>query len=81
MTVEVKRVRATMTLDDMEPHWTAEVSYGHGVEVEIPLPGRQLPTDDWTQSHREWTEAMENLARALLDFANHTRKRFPNDFE
>jgi hypothetical protein len=82
MAIEVKQVRATMTLTDMEPHWEAVVSYGDFVEgVVIRLPGRQLPTDDWTQSHRESTEALESLAKALLDFAAHTRKQFPSDFE
>jgi hypothetical protein len=81
MAIEVKQVRATMTLTDMEPHWEAVVSYGGSVEVVIPLPGRQLPTDDWSQSHRESVEAMESLAAALLDFAAHTRKQFPNDFD
>jgi hypothetical protein len=79
--IEVKQVRATMTLNDMEPHWEAVVSYGASFEVVIPLPGRQLSTDDWTQSHRESAEAMESLARALLDFADRTRKQFPNDFD
>lgn len=79
--IKVKSVRATMTLSDMEPHWVAVVSYGSGVEVEIPLPGRQLATDDWPQMHREWAEAMERLAAALLDFADHTRKQFPTDFD
>ncbi|MCC6780941.1 MAG: hypothetical protein IT537_30580 [Hyphomicrobiales bacterium] len=78
--IEVKGVRAVMTQGDMEPHWLVRVSYG-ATEVEFPLPARQLITDDWSQSQRDWTEAMESLARALLDFAAHTRRRFPTDFD
>jgi hypothetical protein len=46
------------------------------------MPGcQQVPTDDWTQSHRELIEATERLARALFDFAGRTRKQFPTDFQ
>jgi hypothetical protein len=64
--IEVKQVRATMTHGEMEPHWEVVVSYG-SVEVVIPLPARQLPTDDWPQSHRESIEAIKRIARALIN--------------
>ena len=80
--IEVKQVRATMTRDEMEPEWEVIVSYGpHGPEAVIPLPARQLPTDDLPQSYRESTEAMESLERALLDFADHIRRSHPNLFD
>jgi hypothetical protein len=80
--IEAKQVRATMTREEMEPPWEAVVAYGpHGPVVVIPLPGRQLPTDDLPQSYRESIEAMESLARALLDFADHIRKSRPNLFD
>jgi hypothetical protein len=81
--VEVKQVRATMVLDEeMEPHWEAVVSYGpHVADVVIPLPARQLPTDDPARGYRESIEAMETLAAAFLDFANHIRKSDPRLFE
>jgi hypothetical protein len=80
--IEVKQVRATMTLAETEPHWEAVVSYGpHVPDVVIPLPARQLVTDDLAQSYRESIEAMETLARAFLDFADHTRRSRPNLFE
>ena len=37
--VEVKQVRANMTINDMEPHWEVVVDYG-AFEVSIPLPAR-----------------------------------------
>jgi hypothetical protein len=81
--IEVKQVRATMTLgEEMEPHWEAVVSYGpHVADVVIPLPARQLPTDDLAQGYRESIEAMETRARAFLDFASHIRKSDPSLFE
>jgi hypothetical protein len=39
--IEVKRVRATMTRTDSEPHWIAEVSYG-SFEVEISAAWKLL---------------------------------------
>ncbi len=78
--IEVKEVRATMTRDEREPHWEAVVSYGL-VEVVIPLPARQLPGDGLRENIREPVEAMESLARALLRFADHTRKQSPNQFD
>jgi hypothetical protein len=59
-TVEVKRVRSTMTIDDKEPHWIAVVDYGR-FEVEIPLPARYLPGDDARTQRRQFVEAMEIL--------------------
>ena len=80
--IEVKRVRATMTRDENEPRWDVIVSYRpHAADVVIPLPGRQLATDDLAQSHRKSVEAMESLARALLEFAGRIRKQFPNHFD
>ena len=79
--IEVKEVRATMTQTDMEPPWEAVVSYGGRIEVVIPLPAVYLITDDRSQTLRESLEAMESLARELLDFADRTRKQFPNDFD
>jgi hypothetical protein len=79
-TVEVKRVRSTMTTDDREPHWIAVVDYGR-VEAEIPLPARYLITDDAGMQRRQFVEAMENLAEALLRFASQTRIRWPRDWE
>ena len=55
-----------MTHGEMEPHWEVVVSYG-SVEVVIPLPARQLPTDDWPQSHRKSIEAIKRIARALIN--------------
>jgi hypothetical protein len=79
--IEVKQVRAITTRADQEPQWEVIVSYGpHVPDVVIPLPGRLLPTDDLPQSYRESIEAMENLGRALLDFADHIRKQRPSYF-
>ena len=73
--VEVKQVRANMTINDMEPHWEAVVDYGP-FEVSIPLPARyQMDADVDTQTH-EFVEAMESLAKALLRFADQTRIRW-----
>jgi hypothetical protein len=80
--IEVKQIRAIRTRDEMEPQWELIVAYGpHGPEVVIPLPARQLPTDDLPQSYRESIEAMESLARVLLDFADHIRRSHPNLFD
>ena len=75
-TIEVKRVQASMTISDMEPHWVAVVDYG-AFEVEIPLPARYLMDDDVDTQAHEFVEAMESLAKALLRYANQTRKRLP----
>jgi hypothetical protein len=78
--IEVKQVQSTMTTDDREPHWVAVVDYG-SFEVEIPLPARYLITDDAQTQRRQSVEAMENLAEALLRFADQTRKRWPRDWD
>jgi len=76
--IEVKKVRANMTISDMEPHWEAVVDYG-AFEVSIPLPARYLIDDDVETQTHEFLEAMESLARALLRFADQTRKRWLDD--
>jgi hypothetical protein len=81
MPIEVKQVQAAVTLTEREPRWEVVVSYGPNDEVVIPLPGRQLATDDRAQDYRESIEAMERLATALLDFAGHIRSSRPNLFE
>ena len=75
-TIEVKRVQASMTISDMEPHWVAVVNYG-AFEVEILLPARYLMDDDIDTQTHEFVEAMESLAKALLRYADQTRKRLP----
>ncbi len=78
--IEVKKVRSTMTKDDLEPHWEVVVDYG-AFEVNIPLPARYLITDDAGTQRRQSVEAMESLAKALLRFANQTRKQWPHDWD
>ena len=73
-TIEVKRVQASMTISDMEPHWVAVVDYG-ALEMEIPLPARYLVNDDFDTQMHEFVEAMESLAEALTRYADQTRKR------
>jgi hypothetical protein len=75
--VEVKRVLASLTIGDMEPHWIADVDYG-AFEVQIPLPARCLIDDDFETQTRDYVLAMENLAEALIRFADQTRKRWPH---
>lgn len=76
--IEVKQVRSTMTLDNKEPHWEVVVDYGaFAGTVAIPLPARCLITDDPATQIRQSVEAMESLAQALLLFADHTRKQWP----
>jgi hypothetical protein len=72
--IEVKRVQASMTITDMEPHWEAIVDYG-AFEVNIPLPARYLVDDNVDTQTHEFVAAMESLAKALLHFADQTRKR------
>jgi hypothetical protein len=72
--IEVKRVQASMTMSDMEPHWVVVVDYG-AFEVEIPLPARYLMDDDIDTQTHEFVEAMESLAEALTRYADQTRKR------
>ena len=73
--IEVKKVQATMTVDDRELHWEAVVCYG-AYDVTIPLPARDLIGDAPAQ-RRQSVEAIESLAKALLAFADQTRKRWP----
>jgi hypothetical protein len=77
--IKVLRVQSKMTEGDREPLWYAVVDYGDGVEIRIPLRAHYLITDDALEQQRQSIDAMENLARAMLDFANRTRKRWPND--
>jgi hypothetical protein len=73
--IKVKRVLANITIgQNMEPHWIADVDYG-AFEVQIPLPARCLLDDDFETQTREYVEAMESLAAALLRFAEQTRKQ------
>ena len=78
--IEVKKVQATMTMDDRELHWEAVVCYG-AYDVTIPLPAGDLIGDDPPTQRRQSVEAMESLAKALLDFATQTRKRWPRDWD
>jgi hypothetical protein len=78
--IEVKQIRATATFHDREPHWVADVDYG-AFEVTIPLPARYLQEDDFQTQRRQSVEAMENLAEALLRFADQTRKQWPHDWD
>jgi hypothetical protein len=79
MAIKVLRVQSRMTLGDREPLWYAIVDYGDGIEIQIPLRAHYLITDDAPEQRRQSIEAMENLARAMLDFVDRTRKRWPND--
>lgn len=80
--IEVKQVRATTTIGDLEPHWEAVVDYGvFAATVNIPLPARYLITDDAEMQRRQSVEAMESLAEALVRFANQTRKQWPHDWD
>ena len=81
MAIKVKQIRSIATEDDREPVWKAIVDYGGGVEIEIPLRAHHLPTDDMAEQRRQACEAMESLARALLDFADQFRKRWSIDPE
>ncbi len=76
--IEVKQVRATMTIDDRKPHWEAVVDYG-AFEVVLPLPGRRLETDDEEMHRRQYVEALESLAEAFLRFAVQTRRQWLRD--
>ena len=76
--IEVKKVQAIMTVDDRELHWEAVVCYG-AYDVTIPLPARDLIGDAPAQ-RRQSVEAIESLAKALLAFADQTRKRWPRDW-
>jgi hypothetical protein len=48
---------------------------------QIPLPARCLIDDDFETQTRDYVEAMENLAEALIRFADQTRKRWPHDWD
>jgi hypothetical protein len=74
--IKVKKFQSHMHRGDMEPHWEAVIDYS-GHEVTIPLPGRLLAGDTIFDQRREAAEAMERLARALLDFAAEMRKNDP----
>jgi hypothetical protein len=56
--------------------WGCVISYGPGKKMEIPLPVRIL-VNDWVRNEAEALEAMESLARALLDFVDHRRRTLP----
>jgi hypothetical protein len=77
--IKVKRVHAPMTISDVEPLWFVEMDYGGGVEVHIPLPAHDLITDGVETQTSQSLEAMESLAKALLDFVDQTRKRLHHD--
>jgi hypothetical protein len=59
--IEVKRIQASITISDMEPHWVAVLDYG-AFEVEIPLPARYLVDDDVdTHSHGKSRRSSDSL--------------------
>ncbi len=79
--IEVLRVQGTLTLDNpTEAERQAIVDYGGGRAVTIPLPAHYLLQDEPAEQRCRSVEAMESLARALLHFADHTRKQWPNDW-
>jgi hypothetical protein len=45
--------------------------------VTVPLPVHYLPEDGDVEQRRQSIEAMESLARALLDFADRIQRRSP----
>lgn len=77
--IEVKEFRSTATQTEKEPQWHVVVLYGRD-EIEIPLPEVHLIGDDLAEIHRGPVEALESLARALLDFAARIRSGYPSDF-
>jgi hypothetical protein len=83
MAIEVKKVRTTITQDDKEPHWEAVVDYGKfsGAPVTIPLPARCLDGDDAETRARQSVEGLENLAKALLRFADQMKKQWPREWQ
>ena len=76
--IEVKQVRATMTIDDRKPHWEAVVDYG-AFEVALPLPGRRLETDDEEIIGANILSPGKSLAEAFLRFAVQTRRQWLRD--
>jgi hypothetical protein len=79
--IKVLGVISTMTETEREPLWYAVVDYGDGVEIQIPLRAHYLITDSPLEQQRQSIEAMESLARAMLDFADRIRKKWPTDRE
>jgi hypothetical protein len=77
--VEVIRARAPATINDREPHWLVDVDYG-AFQVSIPIPAHYLHDDDPQTQRRQSVEAVESLGKALLRFADQTRKQWPHDW-
>lgn len=77
MNVTILDLSARHTEEDWQPFWFATADYA-GQVVEIPLPSRsqaEVPIDILL---REAIEGMENLARALEDFASRKRSERPD---
>jgi hypothetical protein len=59
-----------------EPKFLIAVAdFGDGEEVEIPLPAHFLSDDDQTTLENEAAQGMENLAKALLEYARRRKKK------
>jgi hypothetical protein len=79
--VEVKRVRASATISDREPHWIVEVDYG-AFEVQIPLPAHYLQDNDFQTQRRQSQSSTEPgaIPAEWLDERKYRleRQRFPH---
>jgi hypothetical protein len=75
MTIKILRVKYRAVWKQEAHLMVAVADFGHGQEIEIPIPAHFLPDDDPATIETESAKGMESLAEALLDFARRIRTK------
>ncbi len=79
MSVKILRVKFRAVFKEEPKLMMAVADYGHGSEVEIPLPCHFLGSDDRATIDAEIAQGMESLAKALLAYVHRKRMRKSHD--
>jgi predicted FMN-binding regulatory protein PaiB len=73
--IKVMRTTYGQTKQDPWPVGQVTVDYGDGALVTIRLPTHRLPGDDKASQTQQCCEAIERLAKALLEFVDQNRSK------
>jgi hypothetical protein len=75
MAVKILRVKFRGKWKQEPDLMIAVADFGDGKEREIPLPAHFLPDDDYATRDAQAAQGMENLAKALLEYADRIRSK------
>jgi hypothetical protein len=73
--IKVMQISYGQTKQDPWPVGQVTVDYGDNALITIPLPTHRLPGDDKTSQTQQCCEAIERLAKALLEFVDQNRSK------